>query len=50
MSLLNEAKRQSGRSRSCAKCKFGKLCPPDIHDVCHKAFIEGFLKGHRFKM
>lgn len=49
MSLLDEAKRQSGKSRSCAKCKLGGLCPPDILDICHKAFVEGFIKGHKFK-
>ena len=50
MSLLDAAKKQSGNSRSCAKCRFGGLCPPDVLDICHKAFIEGFIKGYRFKV
>ena len=49
MNLLDEAKRQNGRSRACQKCKFSKACPPDVWDVCHRAFIEGFLKGNKHK-
>ena len=48
MSLLGKAKEASGRSRSCKKCKL-RVCSPDILDICHRSFVEGFLKGNKHK-
>ena len=48
MSLLDNAKKASGRSRSCKKCKL-RLCSADMAHICHQSFVEGFLKGNKHK-
>ena len=48
MSLKQCAKEASGRSRMCAKCPINlkhKICSEDILQVCHNAFVNGYLKG-----
>ncbi len=49
MSVEMRAKQASGRERYCAKCQFrtGRLCP---HlEVCHAAFVRGYIRGDKDK-
>ena len=48
MSLTDEARRQSGRSRLCKRCSFGGLCNPKVLEICNLSFIDGFKKGYKF--
>lgn len=47
MNVEEKAKQFNGRSRMCAKCKHASPCPPQMMEVCNRAFIEGFTKGWR---
>lgn len=47
MSVEERAREMNGRSRMCAKCKYGMACPADVLEVCSRSFIDGFKKGMR---
>ena len=42
----------SGREHHCSNCEFVakevKLCP--YADICHAAFIRGFIKGRKYAL
>lgn len=47
-SLKKRAAQASLNSRMCKDCKFGsKVCPKEILDICHKAFVAGYIKGSK---
>ena len=48
-SLEQIAREANGRSRACKKCLHLKYCTPDLCNVCYKSFIEGFIKGYKYK-
>lgn len=47
-SIKQRAREASSRERFCSKCKFrGRICP--YVEVCHEAFVRGYIKGHKDK-
>ena len=44
-SIEHIAKEMNGRSRACKRCRYLMKCAPEISEICHKAFVEGFKKG-----
>ena len=47
MSVEERAKQMNGRSRMCAKCRYGMACPEGVLEVCSRSFVDGFKKGWR---
>lgn len=46
--IEQRAREASGREKYCTKCRFGgKVC--DYVEICHEAFVRGFMKGHKYK-
>ena len=47
------AKTANGRIRMCAKCPFNTKpktrCTEEIWNLCSNSFIEGFVKGAKYK-
>ena len=48
-SIEQIAREANGRSRACKKCPHLKYYTPDLCNVCYKSFIEGFIKGYKYK-
>ena len=48
-SIEQIAREANGRSRACKKCPHLKCCTPQLHNICSKAFVEGFIKGYKNK-
>lgn len=47
-SLKQRAAQASLNSRMCRDCKIGsKACTKEILDICHKAFVAGYIKGSK---
>lgn len=48
--LEQRAKSASMNSRMCKTCAFNKpICTPAMLKICHKAFVAGYIKGHKDK-
>ena len=43
------ARKQSGMERACAKCNYRTANGACMHlDVCHAAFVRGYIKGYKY--